>query len=100
MVKLHLQAFWQNFEYGKMQSLVAVYQTFKNLLLRNRILRYRTQIYSPWVCLIEVCSNGGATYIITEIIAKNILNIVRKSSSPKLLDRILRYCTQMVFGYI
>ena len=30
---------------------------------------------SPWACLIKVCSNGGATYIISEIIAKNILNI-------------------------
>ena len=39
-----------------------------------RILRYFTQ--SPWLCLIKVCSNGGATYIISEIIAKNILNIV------------------------
>ena len=30
---------------------------------------------SPWVCLIKVCSNGGATYIIGEIIAKDNLNI-------------------------
>ena len=62
--------------------------------------------YSPWACVIKVCSNGGATYIIGEIIAKNILNIVylmqtfEKSPSPKLLDRILRYCTQIVFWYV
>ena len=42
MVKLHLQAFGQNFE-----------------------------------CLIKVCSNGGATYIIVEIIAKKNLHIVK-----------------------
>ena len=28
----------------------------------------------PWVCAIEVCSNGGTTYIIGEIIAKDNLN--------------------------
>ena len=31
---------------------------------------------STWVCLIKVCSNGGATYIIGEIIAIDNLNIV------------------------
>ena len=30
---------------------------------------------SPCVCVILVCSNGGATYIIGEIIAKDNLNI-------------------------
>ena len=35
IVKLHLQAFWQNFENGKMQKLVSVYKTFKNPLLQN-----------------------------------------------------------------
>ena len=30
---------------------------------------------SPWVCVIKVCSNGGATYIIGELIAKDSLNI-------------------------
>ena len=30
---------------------------------------------SPWVCVIKVCSNGVATYIIGEIIAKDNLNI-------------------------
>ena len=30
---------------------------------------------SPWVCVVKVCSNGGTTYIIGEIIAKDNLNI-------------------------
>ena len=29
----------------------------------------------PWVCAIQVCSNGGAIDIICEIIAKDNLNI-------------------------
>ena len=29
----------------------------------------------PWVCVIKVCSNGGATYFIGKIIAKDNLNI-------------------------
>ena len=28
-----------------------------------------------WVCVIKVCSNGGATYIIGKIIAKDTLNM-------------------------
>ena len=61
---------------------------------------------SPWACVIKVCSNGGATYIIGEIIAKDNLKHsklnanLRKSSSPKLLNRILRYYTQIVLGYV
>ena len=43
--------------------------------LLHKILRYYIQIYSPSVCVIKVCSNGGATYIIGEIIAKDNLNI-------------------------
>ena len=49
-------------------------QTFENLLLQN----YSTEFLdknSPWVCVISICSNGGATYIIGEIIAKHNLNI-------------------------
>ena len=30
---------------------------------------------SPWVCVIKVCTDGGATYIIGKIIAKDNLNI-------------------------
>ena len=51
-VKLHLQAFWQNFEYGKMQKF-------------------------------SLC-----------------LQDLQKSSTPKLLNRIFRYCTQMVLEYV
>ena len=51
-------------------------QTFENLLLQN----YLTEFYDfahtwSWVCVIKVCSNGGPTYIIGEIIAKDNLNI-------------------------
>ena len=51
-------------------------QTFGNLLhlkLLNKILRYCTQIVFGYVNK-KNCSNGGATYIIGEIIAKNNLN--------------------------
>ena len=53
-------------------------QTFENLLLQNnstKFLDISLQTNSPWVCVIKVCSNGGATYIIGEIIAKDNLNI-------------------------
>ena len=69
--------------------------------LLNKILRYCIQINSPWICVIKICSNGGATYIICEVIAKDNLNIANeKFSSPKLLNRILRYCTQIVLDYV
>ena len=48
-------------------------------MLKNRIKSPRFTVLhtnSPWVCVIKVCSNGGATYIIGEIIAKDNLNIV------------------------
>ena len=51
---------------------------------------------SPWVCVIKVCSVGGATYIIGKIIAKDNLNIenlmqtfenlLLQNYSTKLLD--------------
>ena len=52
-------------------------QTFKNLLLQNYSTKFLdiTYINGPWVCVIKVCSSGGATYIIGEIIAKDNLNI-------------------------
>ena len=37
----------------------------------NSVLRTN----SPYVCVIKVCSNGGTTYIIGEIIAKENLNM-------------------------
>ena len=43
--------------------------------LLGRILRFCTQIVL-WACVIKVCSNGGTTNIIGEIIAQNNLNIV------------------------
>ena len=52
-------------------------QTFENLLLQNYSTKFLDITYktnSPWVCVIKVCSNGGATYIIGEIIAKDNLN--------------------------
>ena len=51
-------------------------QTFENLLLQNYSTKFVDITYnSPWVCVIKVCSNGGVTYIIGEIIAKDNLNI-------------------------
>ena len=52
-------------------------QTFENLLLQNYTTKFLdiTCTNSPWVCVINVCSNGGATYIIGEIIAKDNLDI-------------------------
>ena len=58
------------------------------------------------VCAIKICSKGGATYIICEIIVKDNLNIenlmqnLLKSSSPKLLKKILRYYMQIVLEYV
>ena len=39
---------------------------------------------SPWVCVIKVCSNGGAIYIIGEWIAKNNLNKANLCKSLKI----------------
>ena len=44
-------------------------QIFKNLLLQNHSTN------SPWICVINACTNGGATYIIGEIIVKGNVNI-------------------------
>ena len=51
-------------------------QTFENLLLQKAIQQNSLILHtnSPLVCVIKVCSNGGATYIIGEIIAKENLN--------------------------
>ena len=58
-------------------------QTFENLILQNCLTEFYDIAHNsmilhtnnPWVCLIKVCSNGGATYIIGKIIAKYNLNI-------------------------
>ena len=54
----------------------------RNVRVKNLLQIYSTKflditykINSPWVCVIKVCSNGGATYIIGEIIAKDNVNI-------------------------
>ena len=51
-------------------------QTFKIFFSKttpvlDRILRY---YFSPWVCVIQICSNGGTIYIISELIAKDNVN--------------------------
>ena len=49
-------------------------QTFENLLLQNNSTNsWILHPNSPWVSVIKVCSYGGATYIIGEIIAKDNL---------------------------
>ena len=38
-------------------------QTFENLILKNCSTEfYCTHTHGTWVCVIKVCSNGGATY--------------------------------------
>ena len=83
-------------------------QTFENLL-KN----YSTEFFdiahklSPWLWLIKVCSNGGTTYINSEIIAKdnlNIANLMQIFENILLQNysdyKILRYCTQIVLRYV
>ena len=50
-------------------------QTFENLLQNYSTKFLILHTNSPWVCVIKVCSNGVATYIIGEVIAKNNLHI-------------------------
>ena len=44
---------------------VPVMQTFENLILQNCSTEFymilHTHTHGPWVCAIQVCSNGGAT---------------------------------------
>ena len=50
-------------------------QSFENLLLQNYSKNsYILHTNSPWVCVIKVCSDVGATYIIGEIFAQDNLN--------------------------
>ena len=68
--------YWRNNSQRQFEHKKNLMQTFENLLLQN----YSTKSLdinrnSPWICVIKVCSNGGATYIIGEIIAKDNLNI-------------------------
>ena len=58
-------------------NIVNLMQTFEIFISKTTEQNsYILHTNSPWVCLIKVCSNGGATYIIGEIIAKNNLNMV------------------------
>ena len=57
-------------------KMVSVCKTFKNLLLQN--YSQNSKIFhtnSPSVSVIKVCSNGSTTYIISELRAKDNLNI-------------------------
>ena len=38
-------------------------QTFENLILQNCSTDMILDTHGPWVCVIKVCSNGGATQI-------------------------------------
>ena len=44
-------------------NIAIVMQTFANLILQNCSTEFYDIAYThgPWVCLIKVCSNGGAT---------------------------------------
>ena len=63
--------YWQNnrqrqFEHRKFDANLC-------LLLQNCLTKFLDiAINRPWVCAIKICANGGATYIICEIIAKII----------------------------
>ena len=101
----------------KMQKL-GVFKTFKKNLFQNFSIEFLViaHKYGLGTCnktrvhVIKVCPNGGPTYIIGKIIAKDNLNKTNliplkifsksKSSSPKLFNRILRYCTQIVVGSV
>ena len=77
MCNQSLFKWWHHLHYWRNNSqrqinIENLMQTFKNLLLQNYWILHTN---SPWVCVIKVCSNGGATYIIGEIIAKDNLNI-------------------------
>ena len=88
-------------------------QTFKNLLL-EKLLKIKKILHtnSPWVCVIKVCSYGGATYIIGAIIAKDNLNLenlmqtfknlLLQNYSTKFLDTYkwsLSMCDQSLFKW-
>ena len=62
------------------------------------VILHGTYYNGPWVCVIKVCSNGGTTYIIGEIIAKDNLNIENFLQLQNY--RILRYYTKKVLVYV
>ena len=71
----------------KYKNLVSVYKTFKNLLHQNCSEEF-LDILSPWLCLINVCSNGGTTYIVGKIIAKKI-NVCSNGGTTYIVGKII-----------
>ena len=91
-MKLQLQAFWQNFENWKMPKIWILFARplkifFSKTAQQNSEILHTNR---PWVCIIKVCSNGGATYIIGEIIAKDNLNI---ENLMQTFENLLQTCT-------
>ena len=77
MVKLHLQAFGRTLNMEKCKIWFLFTRPFK--IFFSKTTKQNAEVLhtnSPWGCLIKVCSNVGSTYIISEIIAKNNLNII------------------------
>ena len=64
----------------KFKLFVSVYKTFFQTTQQNPKILHTN---SPWVCVIKVCSNSGATYIIGEPIATysliNIANLMQNN---------------------
>ena len=57
-------------EHGRSNKHVKIF--FTKTSQQNSLILHTN---SPWVCVIEVCLNGGATFIIGELTAKDSLNI-------------------------
>ena len=80
MCNQSLFKWWRHLHYlqNNSERQLNLMQTFENLLLQNYLPKFLNtvlHINRPWVCVIKVCSNGGATYIICEIISEDNLNI-------------------------
>ena len=67
--------FGRTLKMEKCKNLVSVYMNFKNLLPQNYSTEFLDIAHKIFLCLIKVCSKGGAIYIIGEIIAKDNLNM-------------------------
>ena len=68
---------WWNFEYGKMEKIWFLFaRPLKIIFFQNCSTEFLDiALKSPWACVIKVCSNGAATYIILEKIARDNLNV-------------------------
>ena len=85
-------------------------QTFENLLLQNYSAEFLDieNTYSLWVCVIKFCSNGSAPSIISELKAKDNLNIANfmqtfenlflQNYSTEFLDIAHNYCKTLIFS--